>query len=112
MDAQDGAGDASMLVVVAGEALELLPPLPTGESMLPQSPALRDEGVHDELEDAMAGRAQKMQKQKTCEPLPCMRCNSRPSRPSRMCNAYVKPSGPPSRQGQGSPKENSLARMT
>ena len=59
VDAQDGAGDA--LVVVAVE-LELLPPSEAAPELelLP-----RGGGVHDELlEDAMAGRAEKMQKKK------------------------------------------------
>ena len=58
-DAQDGAGEAA-LVVVAVE-LELLPH-PPSEDAPELPPLLRGAGVHDELEDAMAGRAEKMQK--------------------------------------------------
>ena len=59
VDAQDGAGEAA-LVIVAVE-LELLPHPPSEDaSELPS--LLRGAGVHDELEDAMAGRAAKMEK--------------------------------------------------
>ena len=59
-DAQDGAGEAA-LVVVAVE-LELLPHPPSEAA--PELELLpRGGGVHDELlEDAMTGRAEKMQK--------------------------------------------------
>ena len=57
VDAQDGAGEAALVVV---EELELLPHPPSEDA--PELPPLsRGGGVHDELEDAMAERAEKMQ---------------------------------------------------
>ena len=68
MDAQDGAGDASMLLVVAQPTGSGLLPLPACDGAPPLPPLLRREGVLAELDDAMAGRADRHAKTQTCDP--------------------------------------------
>ena len=73
VDAQDGAGEAALEVVV--EELELLPPLPPSEGAPELPPLLCGGGVHDELEDAMAGRAGQTHKKTLASHATCMRRN-------------------------------------
>ena len=72
VDAQDGAGEAALGVV--DEELEPLPLPPREET--PELPPLPcGGGVHDELEDAMAGRAGQTHKKTLASHATCMRRN-------------------------------------
>ena len=72
VDAEDGAGEAALEVDI--RELELVP-LPPDEGARELPPLPCGVGVHDELEDAMAGRAEKMQKQTLASHAAYMRHN-------------------------------------
>ena len=68
MVAQDGAGDASMLLVAAEPKRSELLALPACDRASARPTCLRAAGVQSKMHDVMAGRADRHEKTQTCDP--------------------------------------------